>query len=81
LRLAAKRFGNRQEVRLVRFEKAQQGSEQSRVANSSAQFLSPDSGQIEESLRPTLVAERCRQSGEGESHRIVWVCARHRLHQ
>jgi hypothetical protein len=62
-------------------EEAQQSDKQIRVARASAQFLRPDSGQIEESLRPTLVAERCRQSGEGESHRIVWVCARHRLHQ
>jgi len=81
LRLAAKRFGDRQEVGLVRFEKAEQGGEQRRVAGSRAQFVSPDSGQIEEPMRPSLVAERCRQRGESESHRIIWVCARHRLHQ
>jgi len=57
----------------MRFEKPQQGGEQLRVACPEAQLLSPDSGQIEETLRPTLLTKRCRKRGEGENHRIVWV--------
>jgi len=57
----------------VRFEKTQQSREQLLVARSGAQLVRPDSGQVEEPLRPTLIAERCHERGEGKRYRIVWV--------
>ena len=55
------------------FEEAKQRGEEVAIARAGAQLVGPDSGQVEEPLRPTLVTERCRQRGEGKSHRIVWV--------
>ena len=57
----------------MRFEEAKQSGEEFRLARPFAQLFSPDSGQIEESVRPTLFTKRCRKRGEGKSHRIVWV--------
>ena len=54
-------------------QEAKQRGEEVRVSSAGAKLIGPDSGQIEESLRPTLVAERCRKRGEGKCHRIVWV--------
>ena len=71
--LAANLLRDGNQVRLVRFEEAKQRGEQFRVAGPGAQLIGPNSGQVEEPLRPTLVTERCRERGEGERHRIVWV--------
>jgi len=57
----------------VSLEEAKQSGEEFRLSGAGAQLIGPDSGQVEESLRPTLVTERCRQRGEGKRHRIVWV--------
>jgi len=57
----------------VSLEEAKQSGEELPVTRAGAQLIGPDSGQVEESLRPTLVTERCRQRGEGKRHRIVWV--------
>ena len=54
-------------------EEAKQSGEDLPVSRAGAQLIGPDSGQVEESLRPTLVTERCRQRDEGKRHRIVWV--------
>ena len=48
----------------MRFEKPQQRGKKRRLARSGAKLVCPDSGQIEEPLRPPLVAERCRKRGE-----------------
>ena len=37
------------------------------------ELVSPDSGQVEKTAGPPLVAERCRKSGEGKGDRIVWI--------
>jgi hypothetical protein len=58
LRFAAKVPSNREQVRLVTLEEAQQSGEERRIGGTSAQLVSPDSGQVEEALRPALVAER-----------------------
>ena len=63
----------------MRFEEAEQRGEQRRLAGPGPQLICPDSGQVEEPLRPTLVAERCRERGEGKSHRIIWFWVRHGL--
>ena len=65
--------GDGHEVRLVAFEEAKQCGEQRRIPCSRPQFVSPDSGQVEEPLRPTLIAERCRQSGERKNQGITVV--------
>lgn len=63
----------------MRFEEAQQRSEQVRFAGPAPQLVSPDSGQVDEPLRPTLVTDRCRKRGEGESYRIIVVRAQQGL--
>jgi len=59
----------------VRFEKAQQRREQVRLTRSAAKLVGPDSGQVDEPLRPTLVTDRCRKRGEGKSHWVIVVRA------
>ena len=63
----------------MRFQEAKHGGEKRRFAQPGPQLLSPDSGQVEEPLRPTLRAERCGQGGEGESDRIIWYPGCHGL--
>ena len=57
----------------MRFQEAKHGGEKRRFAEPGPQLLSPDSGQIEEPLRPTLIAERCRQRGESKNQGITVV--------
>jgi len=80
LRFAAKVPSNREQVRLVTLEEAQQSGEERRIGGTSAQLVSPDSGQVDEPLRPTLAPKRCRKSGESNRDRVIVVCARQRLH-
>src|SRR5438067_603663 len=61
----------------MRFEEPQEGREQRRICSPRAQLLSPDSGQIDEPLRPSWVTKRCRKCGERESHRVISVCVQH----
>ena len=56
----------------MRFEEAQQGREQHGIGGALTELASPDSGQVDEPLRPTFAPKRCRQRGEGKSHRIIW---------
>jgi hypothetical protein len=49
-----------QKIGLVAFKKAKQGREDHRLRCSGPQFVRPDSGQIDEPLRPTLTPKRCR---------------------
>jgi hypothetical protein len=51
---------NGEQIGLVSFEKGKEGGKQRRLARSPPELICPDSGQIEEPLRPTLVRERCR---------------------
>ena len=69
-------FGDGQQVRLMRFEEAQQRGEQRGFARLRPQLICPDSGQVEEPLRPPLVAERCRKRGEGKRDRVIWCLRR-----
>jgi hypothetical protein len=57
----------------VGLEEAKQRGEEFHVSRAGTELVGPDSGQVEEALRPTLIAERCRQGGEGKSDGIVWV--------
>jgi len=63
----------------MRLEEPKQRGEKSRFARSCSQLVGPDSGQVDEPMRPTLAPKRCRERGEGENHRIIVVCARQRL--
>ena len=65
-RLHANRLGDVDQVGLVRFEEAQQRREQRRLGRPRPKLVRPDSGQVEEPLRPPLVAERCRKRGESK---------------
>ena len=53
----------------MRFEEPQQRGKDRRIVRLGAKLVCPDSGQIEEPLRPSLVAERCRKRGKGKSDR------------
>jgi len=61
----------------MRFEKAQERAKQRRIGGSRPQLVSPDSGQLDEPLRPASVTKRCRKGSERESDRVIPVCARH----
>ena len=63
----------------MRFQEAEQGGEQDGIIRPSPQFVRPDSGQVEEPLRPTLVTERCRQGGERNSCGVIVVCVEQSL--
>jgi len=56
----AKVFGNGDEIRLKGLQEPEHRGKQLWVARLALQFIRPDSGQVEEPLRPTFVAERCR---------------------
>jgi hypothetical protein len=79
-RLDAKLLGNRKQIGLMGFEEAQQRGEQRRVVEPAPELLSPDSGQVEEALRPALGSERCGKCSEGERDRIIWYPGCHGLH-
>ena len=54
------------------FEECDEADEKLRIARLLPKLLCPDSGQVEEPLRPPLVPERCRERGEGNSRGIIW---------
>jgi hypothetical protein len=58
LRWNAKLLRDDQEVRLMRFEEADQRREKRRLARSCAKLVRPNSGQVEKPLRPSPVAKR-----------------------
>ena len=62
-------LGDGEQIGLVRLEEAQQRGEKRRIARSAPKLVCPDSGQVEEPLRPAFVAKRCRKRGKGESVR------------
>ena len=47
----------------MRLEEAEERGEKRRLAGAGTELVSPDSGQVEEPVRPTGVAERCRKCG------------------
>jgi hypothetical protein len=70
---------NGDEIGFMRFEKGDQRDEQDWVVRPAPQFIRPDSGQVEEPLRPALVAKRCRKRGKGQRMRISWSLVMHGL--
>ena len=77
--LHAKLLGDSHEVGLVRFEEAQQGRQQRGLRRPAPKLLGPDSGQVDEPLRPTLAPKRCGEGTEGEGYRVALVLAQHSL--
>jgi hypothetical protein len=61
------------------FKEVEEGDEQGRVGGALAKFESPDSGQVEEALRPSWIAERCGQRSKAEGNRVVWTFVVHGL--
>lgn len=49
----------------MRFEEAQDSREKRWIIKLRSKLAGPDSGQVEESLRPTFIAERCGKRSEG----------------
>ena len=73
----AKLLRNRNEVRLMRFEEAQQCHEQNWIVRACPQLASPDSGQFDEPLRPPLITKRCgkrtKRERRGVPRRVIPV--------
>jgi hypothetical protein len=57
----AKLLGHGDQVRLMRFEEPNHRREKRRISHALAKLVCPDSGQIEEPLRPAFVTKRCRE--------------------
>jgi len=60
-------------------EECNERRKEDRIVRPAPELICPDSGQVEEPLRPALVAKRCRKRGKGKSHRIVWCLGEHAL--
>jgi hypothetical protein len=56
----AKLLRNRDEIRLVRFQEADQRGKQRRLTRASAKLVCPDSGQVDEPPGPPRLTKRCR---------------------
>ena len=54
-------------------EEAEERCQQLWLPRASAKLVSPDSGQVEEALRPTIVSERCGKRGKREGDGVIWV--------
>ena len=65
----------------MRLEKEQQGGEQRRLTCTAPQLIGPDSGQVDEPLRPSFGTKRCRKRGKAERDRIIWYPGWHSLEQ
>jgi hypothetical protein len=82
----AKLLGDREQIGLVRFQEADDGCEQPRLGSAPPELICPDTGQVEEALRPPLVGERCSKRGKAKRQRIagyrsVWCLRQHSLEQ
>ena len=58
--LHAKRLRDLEQVRFVGLEEPKERRQQLRFRRTAPQLVSPDSGQIDEPLRPTFTPKRCR---------------------
>ena len=76
----AKLLRNAQEVGLMGFKKAQEGSEDGRLIDSAAKLVCADSGQVDEPLGASRVTKRCRKCGKRDSVRVDWRIRKQRLH-
>ena len=63
----------------MRFEKLDQRGEEPRFAGPAPELVRPDSGQIEEALRPLRLIERCGKRRECKGVGIGWRLAVHGL--
>jgi hypothetical protein len=78
-RFAAKLLRNGEQIGLMRFEESQKRREKRGIIEPAPELVSPDSGQVEEPLRPPVVPKRCRERGEGNSRGVIWCWVRHGL--
>jgi hypothetical protein len=56
----------------MRLKEGNERRKQHGIGRPFPQFGCPDSGQIEEPLRPPIVAKRCRKRGQGKGHWVIW---------
>ena len=68
----AKLLGDGEEIRLVRFEEANERGEHGRFVDAAAKLACPDSGQVDEPMSPPRVTKRCRKRGKGKCLSIDW---------
>jgi two-component system cell cycle response regulator DivK len=77
--LNAKLLRNVDQVGLMRLQKANQGGEKAGLTGARAKLLCIDSGQVEETLSPPLIAERCCKRAKGNGEGVVWTWGVHDL--
>ena len=63
----------------MRFEKTDQCSEQARFARSGAKLVCPDSGQLDEPLRPSGITKGYGKGAKGKLEGIIWLQRAHDL--
>ena len=63
----------------MRFQEAKQRSEHGRLIDAPSKLFSPDSGQVDEPVGPTVVTKRCRKSGKPKSLSVDWRIPAQRL--
>jgi two-component system cell cycle response regulator DivK len=61
------------------FKERDKRDEQCRIVRPLPKLVGPDSGHVEEPVRPAWVLERCGERCKGEGMRIVWRVPRHDL--
>ena len=62
----------------MRFEEAEQRREQVRLSGALTKLFSPDSGQVDEPLRPTLFTKRCGKRAKREGDGVIGVSVHRR---
>ena len=65
-RVDAKLLRHSDKIRLMSFEKTQQCGQQPRIVRTTSQLIRPDSGQIDEPLRPSVVSRALPQERQGQ---------------
>jgi hypothetical protein len=68
----AKLVRNGNEIWLVRFEKSDETGKQRGLSRAAAKLVCPDSGHVDEPLRPPRITKRCRERGECKNCRVDW---------
>jgi len=67
----AKLLRNGQKVGIVRLEETDERGKQPWFTRPGAKLVRPDSGQVEETVGPATIPERCRKSGKGQCVNIL----------
>jgi hypothetical protein len=68
----AKLLRDRDQIGLVRLEKANQRCKETSLAETPAKLVCPDSGQVDEPFGASFVTKHCRKRGKAQCDGVVW---------